>query len=158
MFYVMTGLLGELGTVNQGIGYTLPFELVGAAWIDAQKLADHLNSRRLDGVEFRPIYYRPFNDGGTRYQGVQIHVTDRNTIHLTAVQLHILSALYALFPEKNIFSRARREKIEAFDKIVGSAEIRHQLVTYTHVDDILAKFNAKNAEFKKKREQYLLYE
>ena len=158
MFYVMTGLLGELGTVNQGIGYTLPFELVGAAWIDAQMLADHLNSRKLAGVEFRPIYYRPFNDSGTRYQGVQIHVTDRNAIHLTSVQLHILSTLYALFPEKNIFSRARREKIEAFDKIVGSAEIRHQLVTHTRVEDILARINAKNAEFKKKRERYLLYE
>lgn len=158
MFYVMTGLLGELGTVNHGIGYTLPFELVGAAWIEAQMLADHLNSRKLAGVEFRPIFYRPFNDNGTRYQGVQIHVIDRATIDLTAVQLHILSALYQLFPERNIYARARREKIEAFDKIMGSAEIRHELVTYTRVEDILARINAKNAEFKKKREQYLLYE
>ena len=34
IFAVLTGLLGELGTANQGIGYTLPFELVGAPWID----------------------------------------------------------------------------------------------------------------------------
>lgn len=158
MFYVMTGLLGELGTVNHGIGYTLPFELVGAAWIDAQTLANHLNSRKLAGVEFRPMFYRPFNDNGTRYQGVQIHVIDRNAIDLTAVQLHILSALYVLFPDKSIYSRAKRERIESFDKIMGSADIRHELVTYTRVEDILAKINAKNAEFKKKREQYLLYE
>jgi uncharacterized protein YbbC (DUF1343 family) len=158
MFYVMTGLLGELGTVNHGVGYSLPFELVGAAWIDAQRLANHLNSRRLPGVEFRPTYYRPFNDQDTRYQGVQIHVTDRNTINLTAVQLHILSALYVLFPEKNIYTRAKRERIESFDKIFGTADIRHDLVTYTRVDDMLAKMNVKRAEFNKKREKYLLYE
>lgn len=157
MFYVMTGLLGELGTVNHGVGYTLPFELVGAAWIDAQALANHLNRQRLAGVKFRPMFYRPFNDNGTRYQGVQIHVTDRNAIHLTAVQLHILSALYTLFPERNIYSRAKRERIESFDKIMGSADIRQELVSYTRVEDILARINAKSVEFKQKREKYLLY-
>ena len=46
-FYVMTGLLGELGTANQGVGYTMPFELVGASWVNGNKLADYLNSRGL---------------------------------------------------------------------------------------------------------------
>ncbi|MGH2568578.1 MAG: exo-beta-N-acetylmuramidase NamZ family protein [Bacteroidota bacterium] len=158
MFYVMTGLLGELGTVNHGVGYTLPFELVGAAWIDANALASWLNSRRLEGVEFRPHYYRPFNDNGTRYQGVQIHVLDRDRINLTAVQLHILAALYSLFPERNIYARAKRERIESFDKIFGSSEIRRDLVTYTRVEHIIAKIEQNNAEFKKKREKYLLYD
>ncbi len=157
MFYVMTGLLGELGTANQGIGYTLPFELVGAVWMDAHGLANHLNSRRLEGVEFRPVYYRPFNDNGTRYQGVQIHVMDRNKINLTAVQLHILAALYSLFPQNNIYSRARRERIESFDKIFGTAEIRRDLVTYTRVEDILAKIESNNAAYMKTRGRYLLY-
>ncbi len=158
MFYVMTGLLGELGTVNQGIGYSLPFELVGAAWINAEVLAASLNSRRLPGVEFRPIFYRPSNDQGTRYQGVQIHVTDRDRIDLTAVQLHILEALYELYPDKNIYSRAKRERLEAFDKVFGSADIRHDLVTFTRVEDILNKIQMKNAAFMKARAKYLLYD
>jgi uncharacterized protein YbbC (DUF1343 family) len=63
-----------------------------------------------------------------------------------------------LFPEKNIYTRAKRERIESFDKIFGTADIRHDLVTYTRVDDMLAKMNVKRAEFNKKREKYLLYE
>jgi uncharacterized protein YbbC (DUF1343 family) len=158
MFYVMTGLLGELGTVNHGIGYSLPFELVGATWIDGPVLAAHLNSRRLEGVEFRPIFYHPFNDGESRYQGVQIHVTDRDKVNLTAVQLHILEALYELYPNFNIYSRAKRDRLESFDRIFGTSNIRHDLVTYTRVADILAKIQAKNSDFIRKREKYLLYD
>ncbi|MCI0708351.1 MAG: DUF1343 domain-containing protein [Ignavibacteriae bacterium] len=157
MFYVMTGLLGELGTANQGLGYTMPFELVGAPWVDAPLLADHLNGKKLVGVEFRPMYYRIYNDNGTRYSGVQIHVTDRDTISLTAVQLHILSALYTLFPERNIYARARKEKIESFDKILGSAEIRRELVTFARVEDMLAKIKRQQADYLSRREKYLLY-
>ncbi|HEY5615022.1 MAG TPA: DUF1343 domain-containing protein [Bacteroidota bacterium] len=157
MFYVMTGLLGELGTVNQGVGYTLPFELVGAPWIDAPQFAEYLGKKKLPGVEFRPIYYRIYNDNGTRYNGVQIHVTNRDAISLTAVQLHILSALYTLFPDRNIYARARREKIESFDKIFGSAEIRRELVTYTRVEDMLIKIDQKNEDFLMRREKYLIY-
>ena len=32
-FYPTTGILGELKIVNTGIGYNLPFKLVGAPWI-----------------------------------------------------------------------------------------------------------------------------
>jgi len=157
MFYVMTGLLGELGTVNQGIGYSLPFELVGAPWVDSQQLAEYLGAKKLSGVHFTPIFYRVFNDNGTRYQGVQIHVTERDSINLTSVQLHILSALYTLFPERNIYARARKEKIESFDKIFGSSDIRRELVTYTRVEDMLARINQKNADYMARREKYLIY-
>ena len=35
--------MGELQTVSNGVGYTIPFELIGAPWIEAHKLADTLN-------------------------------------------------------------------------------------------------------------------
>lgn len=107
MFYVMTGLLGELGTANQGVGYTLPFELVGASWVDGEKLTKYLNLARLGGVEFRPIAYRPFyfDTAGSRFLGVQIHVRDREKLSMTAVQVSILDALHRLFPERDIFER-----------------------------------------------------
>ncbi len=160
MFYVMTGLLGELGTANQGVGYTLPFELVGAPWIDGGLLARYLNGRNLEGVVFRPLSYRPFyfDSSDQLYHGVQIHVVDRDRVNLTAIQLWILDALFKLFPEKNIFERAKPDRLESFDKVIGTSEVRRDLVNYAQVENILRKIDQQRAVFMIKRAKYLLYD
>ncbi len=160
IFSVMTGLLGELGTANQGIGYTLPFELVGAPWIDGFALARYLNSAKIDGVMFRPISYIPFykDTTGIRYNGVQIHIVNRDKLNLTQVQISILEALLRLYPDKNIFQRAKPERINSFDKAVGSDEIRIALLNGTPVEELLNNINQQRAIFMIKREKYLIYE
>ncbi|MBM4160926.1 MAG: DUF1343 domain-containing protein [Ignavibacteria bacterium] len=160
MFYVMTGLLGELGTANQGVGYTLPFELVGGPWVHSEKLADYLNSRRLGGVEFRPLSYKPFyfDTSNGRFHGVQIHVTDREKLSMTAVQITILDALRRVFPEKDIYERAKPDRINAFDKAVGSSEMRTAHQNGKSVEELLRDIDQERALFMIKREKYLLYE
>lgn len=160
MFYVMTGLLGELGTANQGVGYTLPFELVGASWVDGDKLAAYLNGKNLGGVVFRPLSYRPFyfDSDDSRFLGVQIHVIDREKLSMTAVQVHVLDALQRLFPEKDIFLRAKADRISSFDKATGSTELRKALQTKRNAEDILRDLDRELAEFRHAREKYLLYE
>ncbi len=160
LFYVMTGLLGELGTANQGVGYTMPFELVGASWANGEKLADYLNSRGLAGVRFRPLSYKPFyfDTAGSRFLGVQIHVTDREKLNMTAVQVIVIDALQRLFPEKNIFSRAKPERIDSFDKATGSDELRKAFQNRRSVDEILRTIDRERAPFMIERQKYLLYE
>jgi len=160
MFYVMTGLLGELGTANQGVGYTLPFELVGAPWVDADRLADYLNNKKLPGVIFRPMSYRPFyfDTSDTRFLGVQVHVTDLEQLNMTAVQITVLDALQRLFPEKDIFQRAKPDRISSFDKAAGSTELRKALQTRRSVDSILKDLDQDLVQFKAARAKYLLYE
>lgn len=160
MYYVMTGLLGELGTANQGVGYTLPFELVGASWIDGQRLARYLNVQKLPGVEFRPLSYHPFyfDTSGSWFNGVQIHVRDRDRVNLTEVQLWVLYALRGLFPEKNIYERAKPDRLEMFDKVMGSNEFRLDLMNHITVEELLRKMEQQRSLFISKREKYLLYE
>ena len=160
IFYVLTGLLGELGTANQGVGYTLPFELVGGSWIDADRLAQYLNALRLDGVYFRPLWYKPFyfDTSSARYQGVQIHVVDRERLDFTEVQIQILNALRRLFPEKDIFDRSAAGRIEMFDKVVGSNELRLDMIRNIPVSELLRKLDQQRATFMIKREKYLLYD
>jgi uncharacterized protein YbbC (DUF1343 family) len=159
IYAVLTGLLGELGTANQGIGYTLPFELVGAPWIDGYALARYLNNLNLPGVQFRPISYVPFykDTTGIRYKGVQIHIIDRATMNMTWVQIAILEALLRLFPENNIFDRAKPERINSFDKAVGTDDIRLELQNKASVQEILHKIEQSQGQFLKNREKYLLY-
>ncbi|MCX7985150.1 MAG: DUF1343 domain-containing protein [Bacteroidetes bacterium] len=159
LYYVMTGLLGELGTANQGVGYTLPFELVGAPWINGTVLANYLNSMQIEGVRFRPISYIPFymDTTGIRYRGVQIHVVEKEKLSLTRVQLAILKALLILFPSYNIFERAKPEKLLAFDKAVGNDFVRQALQSGVPVDDILHHIELQIRNFQKIRQKYLLY-
>ena len=159
IFYVLTGLLGELGTANQGVGYTLPFELVGAPWIDGQQLARYLNAQGLQGVYFRPLTYKPFyfDTTGQIYRGVQIHVTDRNRIQLGVVQISILEALCRLIPGRTIFDRARPERLQMFDKVIGSDRIRKMLVSDGNGDDLLRKIESERTAFLPRRQLYLLY-
>ena len=159
IFAVLTGLLGELGTANQGIGYTLPFELVGAPWIDGYALARYLNSLNLSGVQFRPISYIPFykDTTGIRYKGVQIHIIDRAKLNMIQVQIAILEALIHLFPENNIFDRAKPERINSFDKAVGTDDIRRELQNNVSVEEILGRIDHLDEQFMTKREKYLLY-
>jgi uncharacterized protein YbbC (DUF1343 family) len=159
MFAAITGVLGELGTVNQGVGYTLPFELVGAPWGNGEALARYLNEQDLPGIHFRPISYRPATADtiSIRYEGVQLHVLDRDRVNFTQVQLWILDALLHVFPEYNIFARAKQDRLEMFDKVEGTFEIRRQLLNGVPVEDILRNINQQRSLYMIKREKYLLY-
>src|SRR5437764_222581 len=56
--YPGVGLL-ETTNLSVGRGTDTPFELVGAPWLDAQKLAAYLNGRALAGVRFVPARFTP---------------------------------------------------------------------------------------------------
>jgi uncharacterized protein YbbC (DUF1343 family) len=45
--------------LSEGRGTTRPFEIVGAPFINAITLAKELNSKGLNGVVFRSIYFSP---------------------------------------------------------------------------------------------------
>ena len=56
LYYVSSGICGELyGFLNIGVGYTLPFQIFGAPWIDPVALKEKLDSYRLPGISFRTI-------------------------------------------------------------------------------------------------------
>src|SRR6185369_12350119 len=56
--YPGIGLL-ETTNVSVGRGTDTPFEVLGAPWIDGAKLSANLNSRRIPGVRFIPIRFKP---------------------------------------------------------------------------------------------------
>jgi uncharacterized protein YbbC (DUF1343 family) len=77
---------------------------------------------------------------------------------MTGVQISVLDALQRLFPHKDIFERAKPERIGSFDKASGSSELRMALQSRKPVKEILKSFGTECANFNMKREKYLLYE
>ena len=156
MFYAATGIMGELRTVSEGVGYPLPFEIAGAPNFDAQKLASHMNSQNLPGVFFRPIYYKPFYASYAKKicGGVQLHITDPEKVHLTSIQFHIMDYVRKNHPEMKLFGNKRDNM---FDKVCGTDQIRKMFQEGKPLNEILAVWNEGIEEFKTKRSKYLLY-
>nr|NGX31920.1 hypothetical protein [Chlamydiota bacterium] len=81
-FYSLIGIIGELQFVNIGIGYTQPFKLIGAPWIDAKAFAKKLNEQNLVGLHFQPKIWTPFYGSfkDKTCHGVQVFITDYKNV------------------------------------------------------------------------------
>lgn len=160
MFYAATGIMGELQTVSEGVGYTLPFELAGAPFIkDAAALAQNLNNRRLAGVRFRPIYFKPYyidRFKGQQCGGVQIHITDRDRVELTPIQFHIMDAIRELYPNQNLLGEGKR--LDMLSKVCGTDRIGEMLQRNTPSEEIIRFWNSDLDEYTARRTRYLLYD
>ena len=160
-YYPMTGVLGELrNSVSIGVGYTLPFQIIGAEWINSQELADELNAKGISGMQFRPITFTPyyaFGKGKTLH-GVQIHITDFSAAKLMATQFHIMFALKKLYPEKGVFELATEGQIGMFNKALGSDKVTKLFQQDAGIFDVL-EFLGKDVEnFREKSKAYYLYQ
>ena len=158
-FYPATGIFGELGYVSIGVGYTLPFEIIGAPWIDANKLATSLNARNVPGVVFRPIYFKPYygNFSGEQSQGVQIHILDYDQAHLSDLQFIVVEALMELYPDKDVFKLCNQKRLNMFDKVCGSPFIRAEFSKRYKWADIRDYWYKDAEAYRKASAPYYLY-
>ncbi len=157
--YPATGIIGEMGFLNIGVGYTLPFEVMTAPWVNAVVLADSLNAKQLPGVAFRPIMFKPLFGSlqGKYVQGVQIHITDFANARISEIQFHVIDAMNKLYPEHKLFSEETKKRNDMFDKVCGTDYIRTEFSKNYDASDILPYWRTGEAEFKEKSSKYYLY-
>ncbi len=158
-FYVATGILGELGVISEGVGYTLPFQVLAADWINPELLANKMNELNLPGVIFRPITFKPFygHDNGKELHGVQIHITDYSKINLMSIQFLFLQVNNELYPDKNPFKLCDESRLKMFDKVCGSDKVRELFTEKMNYDSIKDFLNKDVDSFKILSEKYYLY-
>ncbi len=148
--YPGIGML-ETTNVSVGRGTDTPFEVVGAPWLDGQKLAKYLNERNLKGVRFIPIRFKPnasvFKD--EQVNGVNIVITDRRSFQSVRTGIEIAAALRKLYPADWQVDRYARLLVNAeiLDLVKrGETPENIEKVVQRHVD-----------EFAKRRASFLLY-
>jgi len=160
LFCAATGIIGELEGLNVGVGYTMPFQLVGAPWIDASRLAHALNSKNLPGVHFRPIFYTPFYGAmqGKQVNGIQIHLVDRTEVNLVNLQIYVVQAINELYPAEDVFVRSDSSRIRMFDNVMGTDAVRTALEKKVPAAAIISDWEKQVDSFMPIRKKYLLYE
>lgn len=157
--YPSAGIIGEFGSyVNIGIGYTLPFAVFAAEWIDAELLKSLLDSYMIPGVAFRTIHFKPLygRSCGKIVHGVQYYYTDYNAATITLTQFYVMQALMKLYPERNPFKSAV-SRLPMFDKVCGTDYIRNEFSRTFEVKDIVGFWNKDAEKFKALSRKYYLY-
>jgi uncharacterized protein YbbC (DUF1343 family) len=158
--YVATGFLGEAGGVNHGIGYTLPFKLVGHPSFNSFALADEFNALAIPGVLFHAASWEPFYGAfkNRLCHGVQIYFTDRDRVNLCNLAVQILYTVYHK-PGIRMFRAdpTGDSGPDAFDKIAGGDALRLALQNGQTPDQIEASWQPGLAAFREARQRFLLY-
>lgn len=158
-FYPVSGILGELQYMSIGVGYTIPFQMFAAAWIEAEKLAKRLNGLNVPGVVFRPIHIKPFYSigKGEHLQGVQVHITDFKKAPLSEIQFLVMQEAAALYPDRAIFDHADKGRFRMFDLVSGSKQIRERFSKRNRWEDIRDYWYKDVEDFRKLSKKYYLY-
>jgi uncharacterized protein YbbC (DUF1343 family) len=148
--YPGVGLL-ETTNVSVGRGTDTPFEVVGAPWIQGDKLAEVLNQRGLPGVRFVPVRFTPNASvfKGELCGGVNIVVTDRAMFRPLLTGIEMAVALRKLYPND--------WKVDGYLKLLVNADTLERVKRGDSARDIVASWNNSLEAFRKARREILLY-
>ncbi len=152
--------LVEGTTLSEGRGTTRPFELIGAPFIDANRLAASLNEQRLPGVHFRPVAFRPVahKHADAVCGGVQVHVTDRLGFRPVLTGVALLLTLARLWPDEFAWSPAPSTGVAHADRLAGGTWLREAVAARADPRDVAATWYDDEVQFAKRRAGILLYD
>ena len=144
------GLL-EFTNLSVGRGTRLPFELVGAPYIDSRQLATRLNAARLPGLRFVPVRFSPEASKfkGRECGGVRILLTHRTQLRPVEFGLVLAQTLRRLYP-----AEWNREQLNIL--------LRHPSTAGAIVEElpragILREWRSDLRSFAPRRQRHLLY-
>ncbi|HJP93161.1 MAG TPA: exo-beta-N-acetylmuramidase NamZ domain-containing protein [Pyrinomonadaceae bacterium] len=149
--YPGVGLL-ETTNVSVGRGTDTPFEIVGAPWIQGDKLAEYLNERGIPGVRFVPLRFTPaasvFKD--QQCGGVNIIITDRAAFRPLLAGIQMALALRKLYPND--------WKVDNYLRLLVNADTLERVKRGESAREIVASWNPGLEEFRRARAAALLYQ
>jgi uncharacterized protein YbbC (DUF1343 family)/CubicO group peptidase (beta-lactamase class C family) len=142
----------EPTNLSVGRGTDTPFEVIGAPWLDGQKLASYLNARRIAGVRFVPVQFAPKSSvfKNEECSGVNIVLTDRAKFQSVATGIEIAVALRQLFPTK--------WNIDNYSRLLVNAGVMERLRGGDPAEAIIGSWSPALEDFRRLRVKYLLYE
>ncbi len=147
--------------LSEGRGTALPFEILGAPWLDGDRLAKHLDQHAIPGVHFQPITFQPCTakHAGSLCSGVQIHVIDRQVFQPLITGVRILAACQEIAQDKyEILPTSWEGDRPHLDYLMGSNELRLALNSGLDITDLENQWSQDINTFLHRRQAFLLYE
>lgn len=150
LLYPGIGLL-ETTNLSVGRGTDTPFEVVGAPWLDGQKLAESLNRAGLAGARFVPVRFTPHSSKFAYEEcgGVNIVITDRGAFRPVATGVQIAYQLNLVYPGA--------WKVDDLLRLLVNRGALAALKEGKTSSQIAATWQPGLAEFARIRQKYLIY-
>ncbi|MEK8132320.1 DUF1343 domain-containing protein [Paenibacillus filicis] len=152
--------LFEGTNVSEGRGTTRPFELIGAPWIDGERLARQFASYGLAGVHAHPLYFSPTfsKHQGQLCGGVQLFVTDPPRFEAVKTGLALVRSVHQLYPECFEFLPPVREGGRRFiELLTGDSLVPDRLGEKDGFERITERYGREAAEWGRERDACLIY-
>lgn len=148
--------LFEGTNLSVGRGTEIPFQVIGAPWLDAEVLARRLASRGLPGVRIEPTIFVPRSPGDGKYageavRGVRFTMTDRDAYDPTA------TGAAALLEARRLAGSRWEWRPEHFDRLAGTDALRAAIEANAPLEAILAAWRTPRTRFERTRRKYLIY-
>ena len=155
-------VIWEGTNVSEGRGTTLPFELVGAPFINHQQALQRLSATELPGCMLRPIAFEPTSGkwAGSACSGFHIHVTDPQIFLSYRISLALMQALFTLYPDHFAYKQPPYEyeyKKLPMDMILGDQEVRTALEDGVNILELERSWQDELTEFDALRRSVFLY-
>lgn len=155
-------VLWEGTNVSEGRGTSLPFELFGAPFIDAEKIKKVIPGDSLPGVVLRETGFEPTSNKwqGCFCKGFQLHVTDPDEYRPYRSSLELLRAIWQLYPDHFSWKTPPYEYEYdhlPIDLILGDQTVRQGIEQGETMDRITASWQKDLDAFDKMRRAYWLY-
>jgi uncharacterized protein YbbC (DUF1343 family)/CubicO group peptidase (beta-lactamase class C family) len=150
LLYAGVGLL-EATNLSVGRGTDMPFEVIGAPWLDGVRLAEAMNRRGLAGIRFEPVTFTPTGDRyvGTACSGVRMIVTDRDALRPVTVGLGLAASLREL--------QRAEFKPEAVQNLLVNRATMWALLRGEPLDRLRTWAEMDRSSFLNRRASYLMY-
>lgn len=154
--------LFEATNLSVGRGTNLPFQVVGAPWLDTGAVLPRLRGggrwtqEGLTGVELEGVTFTPRAptdgkyDGMTIY-GIRLRVVERRRYDPTRVAVLLLSAIRSAHPDSLRFDVAR------FDRLAGGPDLERAVLAGRAPESVWRAWEGPLAAFRRQRVKYLLY-
>ena len=147
----------EGANISEGRGTTIPFQVIGAPFIDGSLLEKEMNREKLPGLHFRAVSFCPtFSKYQSEMcQGVQMHVTDRDACDCALGGLVLMETIRRLYPDQFSFIKWEGSDIYSVDKLLGTDLFRTGKMT---ARELIAHFDAPRKRFEENTRRFRLYE
>jgi uncharacterized protein YbbC (DUF1343 family)/CubicO group peptidase (beta-lactamase class C family) len=141
----------EGANISVGRGTDAPFELVGAPWIDAERMAAYLNRRKIAGVRFAAAEFIPAQPPyrGRQCHGARIVLIDRERLNSPELGIELAAALRRLYPD--------RFQLDRTLGMIGARWVVNAIKEGEDPRAIEQRWQSSLERFRALRAEYLLY-
>ncbi|MBL8023067.1 MAG: DUF1343 domain-containing protein [Elusimicrobia bacterium] len=143
----------ESTNVSVGRGTDTPFEVFGAPWMKNVTVVKRLSKKKLRGVRFKAVVFRPKTD---RYKkrkcyGVRVIITNPKTVRPVDIFVHAVCAL------RDISPKDFKPRWAEMPRVVGSSDFEVWFNAGESPETILNRVHESAAGFSEERKPFLLY-